>query len=93
MSRRAPDDRDLGRFLPRVTIAVLAGFALFAVLALGYALPDCWSEPPPGAIPDYCQERVKARLEGKVTWMLAGSFLTVAALAIRGILPGTGPRP
>ncbi len=34
-----------------------------------------------------------ARLEGKVLWMLAASYLVVVALAIRGLLPGTGRRP
>ena len=33
-----------------------------------------------------------AHLEGKVLWMMIGSFFAVAMLGARGILPGTGGR-
>jgi hypothetical protein len=39
--------------------------------------------PPPGAIPDWTAERVKARLAGKVHWIFAGSALVVAAIVSR----------
>ena len=92
MTRRAPDDRDIQSFAPRVTIALVAGFLLFVLIAFVYALPDCLGERPAGAIADYCSERMRARLDGKVLWMLLASYAIVAGLAIRGILPGTGRR-
>ena len=78
--------------MPRVTIAVLAGIVLALLMALVYVLPECLGEPPPGAIPDYCQERVRARLEGKILWLLLASCTVDAALAIRGIRPGFSRR-
>ena len=81
-----------GSFVPRITVALVAGLVIFMLLALGYALPECLGEPPPGAIPDYCRERAMARLEGKILWMLLASYGVVAALAVRGILPGSARR-
>lgn len=92
MARRLPDERDAQSFMPRVTIALLGGFALFVLVAFVYAFPECLGQRPPGAIADWCNERIRARLEGKVLWMLLGSYAVVAALAIRGVLPGTGRR-
>ncbi len=93
MARRFSQERDVAGFLPRITISLVAGFALFLLLAGLYVLPELLADPPPGAIPDYQRERVMARLEGKVLWMLAASYLVVVALTIRGLLPGTGRRP
>jgi hypothetical protein len=90
--RRRPDDRDVSVFLPRITLVLIGGFVLFMLIAGLYVLPVLLETPPPGAIPDYTKERVMARLEGKVLWMLATSLLVVAGLAIRGVLPGTGGR-
>ena len=50
-------------------------------------------EPAPaGAIPAYFEQRVQARLDGKITWFLGASFLIAALLSIRGWLPGSGRR-
>jgi hypothetical protein len=68
------------RFVPRATLTLVGGFALFLASSLGYALPALLETPPAGAIADYRVERVRARLEGKALYFLAGSLL-VAALA------------
>ncbi len=86
---RSPHDADLARFAPRVTVMVLVGISLFFLASALYALPVFLEPVPPDSIPDYLGERVAARLEGKVPWLLVGSFLTAAALAGRGWLPGT----
>ncbi len=52
MARRFPQERDVAGFLPRITISVVAGFALFLLLAGLYVLPELLADPPPGAIPD-----------------------------------------
>jgi len=70
-------------FVPRFTLFILAGFALFAVVALLYSLPILLETPPPGASPDYVSERVRAHLEGKASWLMVGSFLVVAAAGSR----------
>jgi hypothetical protein len=87
-----PHDRDLARFAPRLTVALLSGFALFAVASLLWALPVLLESPPPGAIPDYVRERVMARLDGVVLWIFGASMLLAAAASIRGLLPGTRRR-
>ena len=92
MEKGRPHDRDLAAFAPRITIMVLASMLLFTLLAGLYVLPVLLEPPPLGAIPDYTQQRVMARLEGKTLWLLCASFLTIAGLAIRGILPGTRRR-
>jgi succinate dehydrogenase/fumarate reductase cytochrome b subunit len=66
--------------IPRMTLVVLAGFALFIALTLLYALPVLLESPPPGAVPDYLAERVKAHLQGKVTWLMAAAFTIVGVL-------------
>ncbi|MCP4003571.1 MAG: hypothetical protein GY725_05195 [bacterium] len=86
---RTTNEEDLGRFFPRVTIMVLGGIALFLLTSGLYVLPVLLEPAPPGAIPDYQRERVVARLDGKVPWFLAGSFLSMALFAGRGWLPGT----
>jgi hypothetical protein len=70
-------------FVPRFTLILMAGFALFALLAMLYSLPILLEEPPPGASPDYIQERVRAHLEGKTGWIMVGAFGIVAAAASR----------
>ena len=92
MTRGRPDDREITVFIPRITLTLAFGFALFLLIALLYVLPVLLEAPPPGATPGYTQERVMARLEGKVLWMMIASFFAVAMLAARGILPGTGRR-
>lgn len=69
--------------MPRVTLALFAGLALFVLVAMLYSLPVLLETPPPGAIPDYTAERVRAHLSGKVHWLLGGSFLVVAVLFAR----------
>ena len=88
-----PNQADYERFAPRVTLSMLFGFALFFVVALLYALPALLETPPPGAIADYTQERVRARLDGKLFWMFAGSMLAATMAGTWGILPGTRRRP
>jgi hypothetical protein len=39
--------------------------------------------PPPGAIPDWTAERIRAHLAGKVHWIFAGSAAVVALIASR----------
>jgi hypothetical protein len=70
-------------FVPRFTLFILAGFALFALLALLYSLPILLETPPPGASPDYVAERIRAHLEGKASWIMVGSFLIVAVASAR----------
>ncbi len=86
MTRNRPDDRDLARFAPRITLTLLAGFALFLVSAGLYVLPALREPAPPGAISDYHKERVISRLDGKVLWFLAASMIVVTVI-------GTLPRP
>ncbi len=87
-----PDDSDLGRFAPRVTLTLLAAFGVFLLTAGLYVLPVLLEPAPPGAIADWHRERVAARLHGKVRYFLFGSFLGVTLLSIRGLLPGTARR-
>lgn len=70
-------------FVPRFTLFILAGLVLFVLLAMLYALPVMLEEPPPGASPDYVQERVRARLDGKSGWIMVGAFGIVAVAASR----------
>jgi predicted MFS family arabinose efflux permease len=72
-------------FVPRMTLFILAGFALFSVLALLYSLPILLDPTPPGASPDYVAERVRAHLDGKASWLMLGSFLVVAVVSSRWI--------
>ena len=84
-----PDDHDLARFAPRVSLTLAAGFLLFLLSAGAYVTPVLLEPLPPDAIPDYRKERVAARLDGKVTYFLFGSLLAATLLSIRGALPGT----
>ena len=92
VTSRRPDDRDAARFVPRITVALFAGFVVFVVMATLYVLPVLLETAPPGAIPDYHRERVMAHLEGKVMWLLVAAYLLVTLVAVRGWLPGTGRR-
>lgn len=65
-----------------MTLIILAGFALFLVLTLVYCLPVLLETPPQGAIADYTAERVKAHLQGKVSWIMATAFLIVGMLGV-----------
>ena len=78
-----PDDREPSSFFPRVTLSLLGGFLLFLLSAGLYVLPVLLEPAPPGAIPDYHQERVRARMQGKVHWFLVGSFLCAALVSAR----------
>ncbi len=74
------------RFAPRLTLSLLGGFLLFMLIAFFYAVLPVWREPvPPGAIPDYARERVMARLDGKVSWMLGGSLLVAGFVGMGGL--------
>ena len=52
-------------------------------VAMLYSLPVMLETPPPGASPDYVQERVRAHLEGKTGWIMVGAFGIVAVAASR----------
>ena len=92
MRPRPADNHDLATFAPRVTGLILFGLLLSLLSAGLYVLPVLLEEAPAGAIPDYFEQRVQARLRGKLPWFLAGSFLTVAWLSTRGWLPGSKRR-
>ncbi len=83
MRRGRPDDRELSRFFPRITLSLVAGFLLFLLSSGLYVLPVLLEPAPPGAILDYHQERVRARMQGKVIWFLVGSFLCTALVSAR----------
>jgi hypothetical protein len=87
-----PDDPELARFAPRVSIMLVSGCLLFLISALAYVAPILLEAPPPGAVADWHQQRVQAHLEGKVLYILFASFIVAALLGARGWLPGTGPR-
>jgi hypothetical protein len=72
-------------FLPRMTLFIVAGFAVFVLISMLYSLPVMLAEPPPGASPDYVKERVRARMEGKTGWIMVGSFAIVAVAGARWI--------
>jgi hypothetical protein len=90
MRRGRAEDRDPTAFAPRVTVTLLCGLVIFLGAALLYILPVLLEEAPPGAIQDWTEERVRARLAGKTLYLLVGSFLAAAVLGTRGWLPGTG---
>ncbi len=83
MRRGRPNDRELSRFFPRITLSLVAGFLLFLLSSGLYVLPVLLEPAPPGAILDYPQERVRARMQGKVIWFLVGSFLCSALVSAR----------
>ncbi len=83
MRRGRLDDRELSRFFPRITLTLVAGFLLFLLSSGLYVLPVLLEPAPPGAILDYHQERVRARMQGKVIWFLVGSFLCTALVSAR----------
>jgi hypothetical protein len=71
--------------VPRATLAIVGGLALFVIVSATYSLPALLETPPPGAIADYTQERVRARLEGKASWFLLASLAaSTAAFAWQG---------
>ena len=70
-------------FVPRFTLVLAGGFALFVLLAMLYSLPVMFETPPANASPDYVQERVRAHLEGKVSWIMLASFGIAAGIASR----------
>jgi len=74
-------------FTPRLTLLVLAGFALFFASLFVYSLPVMFETAPPGAIESWHEERVKQRLRGKVHWFLVGSFGAATAVGVRFLRP------
>jgi hypothetical protein len=66
-----------------MTLFILAGFVVFAVISMLYSLPILLETPPPGASPDYLEERVRAHLDGKTPWIMGASFVFVALVASR----------
>jgi hypothetical protein len=70
-------------FVPRFTLVLLLGFALFVLLAMLYSLPVIFQTPPPNAGPDFIEERVRAHLEGKVSWIMLAAFGIAVGLASR----------
>ena len=71
------------RFAPRVALLFVAAFLIFSASAGLYVLPVLREPAPAGAIDDYYAERVRARLAGKVPWLLFGSFAAAALLGAR----------
>ncbi len=70
------------RFVPRLTLILLLGFAVaFGAMYL-YVLPVLNQPAPPGAVPEWHDEQVKQRLRGKVHWFLLGSYGAVAGIGI-----------
>ena len=86
----SPERPPAAHFVPRVALLAVTGFGLFALSAGLYVLPVLRAPAPPGAIADYTAERVRARLDGKVGWFLAGSF-AAAALLGAGLSRARGP--
>jgi hypothetical protein len=82
-----PDDRELARFAPRVTMMVVLGFALFLLSAGVWVAPALLETPPPGAIEDWRKERAWERMRGKVPWLLTGSFVAATLITIRVTRP------
>ncbi|MFI5315718.1 MAG: hypothetical protein ACHQ6T_08450 [Myxococcota bacterium] len=71
-------------FAPRATLAVAGGFLLFFAASILYSLPVLLEPEPPGAAESYVQERVQARLRGKVPWLLGTSLIVAGAIGARG---------
>jgi hypothetical protein len=69
--------------MPRATLVIVGGFALFFVVAFLYSMPVFFEPLPEGATQSYLEERVKARLEGKVPWFLGVSLIAAAAIGAR----------
>lgn len=69
--------------MPRIALLLLAGGALFVLASLVYVWPVLREPAPAGAIPDWHAERVRARLQGKVPWLLVGSFGLAGVLGAR----------
>ena len=80
------------RFVPRFLIMLLTGVGLFALFATLYVWPELTREPPPGAIADYVQERVRATLRGKVPILALAAVGVTSILTYFGWIPGLGSR-
>jgi len=76
--------------VPRITLTLLGGFGIFLLVALVYSAPVLVEPLPSGAVPGYRTERVKARLEGKVPWLLGGAMLVACGYTLR---KGLGSQP
>jgi hypothetical protein len=69
--------------VPRATLVLAGGVALFFVLSMLYTAP-VWMEPPPeGAPPGYVEQQVAERLKGKVIPIFAFSLVAVAVVIAR----------
>ena len=69
--------------MPRATLIIAGGVALFFALSILYSLPVLLDPPPPGATPDYVAERVRAHLKGVVPWLFGVSMIAAAAIGAR----------
>jgi hypothetical protein len=72
-----------GRFVPRATLVLAGGVALFFVLSMLYSLPVLMEPVPDGAPENYLEERVREHMQGKVPFFFAASVLAVAVVAGR----------
>jgi hypothetical protein len=71
------------RFVPRASLAIGGGVALFFLTSMLYTLP-VWTAPaPPDAPENYIEQRVQERLRGKVLWFLVPSLIVAAAVTAR----------
>lgn len=82
------DSGDVTSFVPRITITLVLGTAIFLVAAGVWIWPILLQDPPPGAIADWTVERVRARLDGVVLWLILGGYGAAAVIVARGWLPG-----
>ncbi|MFQ5699937.1 MAG: hypothetical protein ACE5IL_16870 [Myxococcota bacterium] len=74
--------------MPRITLTLLLGTVIFLISAGVWIWPVLMQDPPPGAIADWTVERVRARLDGVVLWLILGAFVAAAVVVARGWLPG-----
>ncbi len=72
------------RFVPRATLILGGGILLFFLSSMTYALVPVMLGPiPENAADSYVEERVKARLAGKIPWFLGTSMIVAGAIGAR----------
>ncbi|HTO06123.1 MAG TPA: hypothetical protein VMR86_03625 [Myxococcota bacterium] len=72
-----------GRFVPRATLVLAGGVAMFFAVSMAYTAP-IWLEPPPEGAPEgYVEQQVQNRLKGKVVPFFALSLVGVAVIVAR----------
>lgn len=69
--------------MPRATLVLAGGVALFFVLAMLYTAPVWLAPPPEGAPENYVEQQVQEHLHGKIIPIFAISLVTVAVLVAR----------